>query len=272
MKTIVVPVDFSEVSVNAALYATDMALALHADLILLHVLPLPVLVADVPVPLNLDGMSSEEATLLMKSLTDRLAKRSNDKLCITSQIHTGNFREEMKQLGKWPFAVVMGTAGAGYTEAFFLGSFTLMAAKTLECPLILVPPGYSYRRIRKIGLASDMKAVAGTVPFDTIRNFVTHFDAALELLYISRPGENMYPEVLQESRTLQDGFAGLQPATRITTHEDIQEGLGLLAEKEDIDILVLVPGERNFIAALLHSSMTKKMILQPQLPLMIVHP
>jgi len=42
MKTIVVATDFSAVALNAANYAVDMALAIKADILLLHVYQIPV--------------------------------------------------------------------------------------------------------------------------------------------------------------------------------------------------------------------------------------
>jgi nucleotide-binding universal stress UspA family protein len=46
MKSIVVPVDFSTCSANAARYAADLALAIKADLHLIHVILVPVTAAE----------------------------------------------------------------------------------------------------------------------------------------------------------------------------------------------------------------------------------
>ena len=42
MKTILVATDFSSVALNATNYAADMALAINADILLLHVYQIPV--------------------------------------------------------------------------------------------------------------------------------------------------------------------------------------------------------------------------------------
>ena len=51
MKTIIVPTDYSPAATNAVNYAADMALAIKADLLLVHIYQLPVAVADVPLAL-----------------------------------------------------------------------------------------------------------------------------------------------------------------------------------------------------------------------------
>jgi len=45
MRTIVAPTVFSSVSINALNYAADLAAAIEADLILLHVVQIPITVS-----------------------------------------------------------------------------------------------------------------------------------------------------------------------------------------------------------------------------------
>ena len=42
MKTIIVATDFSTAALNAAEYAADMALAIQADILLLHISEIPI--------------------------------------------------------------------------------------------------------------------------------------------------------------------------------------------------------------------------------------
>ena len=51
MKTIIVPTDYSPAATNAVNYAADMALAIKADLLLVHVYQIPVAVGDMPLAL-----------------------------------------------------------------------------------------------------------------------------------------------------------------------------------------------------------------------------
>jgi hypothetical protein len=61
MKTIIAPTDFSPISYNACLYAAKMALDINANLVLLHVMELPLSVAEFPVTEDIfDEISMEE--------------------------------------------------------------------------------------------------------------------------------------------------------------------------------------------------------------------
>src|SRR5690349_21671906 len=60
MKTLLVPTDFSPAATNATNYAADMALAMGADLYLLHVYQVPIAVTDVPLVLvSVDELKQE---------------------------------------------------------------------------------------------------------------------------------------------------------------------------------------------------------------------
>ena len=50
MKTIIVPTDFSEISNNAAFYAAEMANAIKADILLSHIVSLPMAMSEVSIP------------------------------------------------------------------------------------------------------------------------------------------------------------------------------------------------------------------------------
>jgi len=274
MRTIIVPTDFSEASVNAAYYAAEIAMQVKAGITLLHVLPMPILATEVPLPSDSYEIGTQEAGQSLHELKEKMERYSNDKLCITCTTTTRSFQEEMESFDKQQdiFAVVMGTSGAGATEAFFLGSFSLTAATHLkDHPLIMVPPAHRFNGIRKIGLACDMKDVLETVPTQRIKDIFEQLHAELEILYVSKPDEKMYPEVLTESKFIQDRLAGLHPQIRIATSDDVKEGLKDFVNKSGIDLLIIVPKERSFIESIFHQSMTKKMVLHPEVPVMILH-
>lgn len=272
MRHIIVPTDFSAASVNAAFYAAEIARHVQAQITLLHAIVLPLTVSEVPLPSDNYEVTIAEAKQSLKELKEKL-EATHDKLLVNCRTTTNSFVGEIETINKEKniFAMIMGTSGAGATGAFFWGSFSLSAAKHFIHPLIVVPPGYSFTGIQKIGLACDMHNVTETVPFTAIKDFLTYFNAKLQILYISKANEKMYPEVLTESRFLQNSLASLHPEIKITTNDDIRKGIDELVNKNGLDLLIVIPKERSFLARIFHKSVTKKMVLHPGAPVMILH-
>ena len=65
MKTIIVPTDFSRISLNAANYAAEMASSINADLSLFHVCLLPITTYG-EVPYLIENMDPSLSSLKIK--------------------------------------------------------------------------------------------------------------------------------------------------------------------------------------------------------------
>ena len=145
MKTIIVPTDFSPVAVNAMNYAADLALAVDASLILLHVFQMPVSYnnTDIPLPLMDIGELEQINKERIDELKAQLQHVTSGKLNIAAEVKLGDLTDVLKELCATvhPFAVVMGTKGAGFVERLLVGSSTLSAIRHLSSPVLVVPPG-----------------------------------------------------------------------------------------------------------------------------------
>ncbi len=80
MQTIIAPTDFSGISLNAVNYAADMALALNANLWVLHAIELPV--SRFYDESNDYGSESE---LKLDDLKKDLTKRTGGKICVQTK-------------------------------------------------------------------------------------------------------------------------------------------------------------------------------------------
>ena len=108
MKTILVPTDFSPSAENAALYAADMALAINATVLLLHVYQTPVIYSEVPVVVDdTEVIHSYERSLT--ELKTNLRKKTSSKVKIETEIRSGIFFNELKAVCAYrkPYTVIM---------------------------------------------------------------------------------------------------------------------------------------------------------------------
>ena len=141
MKTILAATDFSTAAANAVYYAADMAVALNANLYLLHVYQLPAAYMEVPV-----AMTDEELTASsersMAELKQNIATVTKNKLTVETEVAIGNFYAELETTCNRlkPHIVVMGSQGTTATERFFLGGHILHALRHLEWPILTVQP------------------------------------------------------------------------------------------------------------------------------------
>jgi len=275
MKTIVVPIDFSPNSLNAANYAVEMACFMKADLSLVHICLLPMTYGEIPYSLeNTDSLVTDAEEKILRIKND-LSVKCGGKVNIITEIkmaftvigELANYCSSKK-----PYAVVMGTQGATALERTLFGSNTIMAIKHLAYPVIAVPPKAKFHAIKKIGMACDLKKVDANIPFSQLRSLITQFNAELYILHINPNGEKGYTaEKTTETRAIQNMLYDLHPHYRFIDSDDIGIALEQFAEANKLDLLITVPKRHNIIDKIFHKSHTKKLVMQTRLPLMAVH-
>jgi nucleotide-binding universal stress UspA family protein len=214
MKTIIIPTDFSSSATNALHYGLDMAKAINASVMLLHVYSVPVSYAEVPVVLvSLDEMK-KTADLQMEALKKETEHLVSGSIKIYSETVLGSVADEIENCCNKikPFAVVMGSKGASNLEKIIFGSNTLTVIRHITWPVICVPPGRIFGNgIKKIGFACDFRNVVQSTPATFIKNFAREFGAELHVLNVDYKDRHFKPDVREESLWLHTMLEDIKP-------------------------------------------------------------
>jgi len=274
MKTIIIPTDYSPVATNAMHYGIDMAKAVNASILLLHVYNIPVSYSDIPVML----VSVEE---LKKNAEDKLAQLKKEVEHITSgllKVYTearlGNVTDVLEDICNRvrPFAVVMGTKGTSGIEKVLFGSNTLTVIRHLTWPVICVPPGKTFGTgIKKIGFACDFRDVVKATPAQSIKEFAKEFNAELHVLNVDYHNHHFKPEAREESLLLHTMLEDAKPEYHFIEHKDIEDGINGFAEKNNLDLVISIPKKHKLLEGLFKTSSTKQLVFQSHIPVMCVH-
>ena len=277
MKTLVVPTDFSSVSVNALNYAVDMAQAINAGIVLLHVYNVPVAFTDAPVsPVTVVSVEEVKRTAeeRLEEVKKNLVTVTSGSIQIFSEARLGDTMDELEQLCKSvePLAVIMGSHGATGLERMIMGSNTLSAIRHLKCPVIVVPPGTTYHGIKRIGLACDFENVVHSTPVEYIKNLVREFGAELYVLNVKDKHEKgAVTEPTKETAYLDAALEEIRPAYVQLAGENVVETINSFAEKNNLDLVMVIPKKHQFIDSLFHKSKSRELITHAHIPIVSIH-
>ena len=271
MRTIIVATDFSTAALNAANYAADMALAIDADIALLHVYHIPAVYSDATLATNLGDMQ-RLATRNMNELKDQLLLNRKGRLNISIEIVLGNFFQELKTFCESinPYLVVLGSQGTTAADRLLFGGHTVHAMKKLEWPLITVPVGVSFSSIKKICVACDFEDMISNLPMEEIKEIVSDFHAELHILNTSK--KRAYnPEIIISSGLLKVLMAPIVPYYHFIESDDTDEAIMAFAEEKGVDLLIVLPKRHALLDKIIHSSHTKQMVFHSHVPVMALH-
>ena len=274
MKTIIVPTDFSPVSINAVNFATDMALAIDASILLFNVYNIPVSYSEVPFVLISVEEIKKESEIQLEDLKKKVIHITSDKVKVNTKSTMGNTVDELEELCKeiQPFAVVMGAKGVSGIEKVMFGSTTLTAIRHITWPVICVPPGRQYGKgIKKIGFACDFKQVAETTPVLFIKQMVKEFDAELHILNVDYKEKHFRPETPEQSFWLHKLLEDVKPQYHYINKKDVEDGINEFAENNNLDLVIAIPKKHTLLEGIFKPSSTKKLVFQSHIPVMCVH-
>jgi nucleotide-binding universal stress UspA family protein len=274
MKTIIIPTDFSSSATNALHYGLDMAKAINASVMLLHVYSVPVSYAEVPVVLvSLDEMK-KTADLQMEALKKETEHLVSGSIKIYSETVLGSVADEIENCCNKikPFAVVMGSKGASNLEKIIFGSNTLTVIRHITWPVICVPPGRIFGNgIKKIGFACDFRNVVQSTPATFIKNFAREFGAELHVLNVDYKDRHFKPDVREESLWLHTMLEDIKPQYDFIENKDVEQGIHDFAEKNNLDLVIAIPKKHKLLDALFKSSSTRHLVFHSHVPVMCVH-
>lgn len=270
MKLLIVPTDFSPIADNAMKYAIAFAADINAKIMLLNVYQIPISYTEVPLAtVSLDQLQQLSQEKL-KETKENIDTITGGKIHVYTESKLGDVSEEVEKLCETldPFGIVIGTRGVSGVGRLFMGSNTMSILQKIETPVYVIPPGATYKKIQKIGLATDMHDVVESTPVQSIRELINIYNSELHVLNVDFERRNFSPATPEESLNLDTMLAGMNPIYDFIENKDVDQGLSNFAEKNNLDILITLPKKHSLLERVFEKSHTRDLIHHTNIPLM----
>lgn len=260
MNTVIVPVDFSETSVNAAHYAVKMLTGHYGvNMVLYHLYEKP-------------GQAGE-ARQKLDQLKEELLGTGIVKITTLAE-EGSNLIDELQKLARHQQAdlIIMGITGRSSIGQTFMGSNTLKMVEEKVCPVLIVPTGAVYRDVKNVLLASDLKKAASTTPSGPIKKVLKPFQPKLHVINVDSSHYVAITEEYQrEKAALLEMFREFSPEFYFLGWYDVDEAINQFAHDKNIDFIIVIHKEHSVLTRLFKTSHTKKLAYQSSVPVLALH-
>ncbi|HET7116235.1 MAG TPA: universal stress protein [Hanamia sp.] len=268
MKKIIVPIDFSDTSVNAARYAIELAKDIPGANITLYY---------VYNRINLSDLTSKDA-FSRQMVSEAALKILKDKLDIGFEpisyvAEAGSFVENLADyvLGNHIDLVIMGITGSSKLAQVFMGTNTLNVIRNISCPVMIIPPEAKYTGLKKVVFTSDFKDVARTTPFAIIKKILDTFKPKLDILNVdSEHFVELTPEFKIEKENMEDKLGAYNPEFSFLRSYDFLEGISSFVESRKMDAIITVPRKHTLFNQFFVTSSTKKLAYHSTVPIIAI--
>ncbi|MEO5649549.1 MAG: universal stress protein [Ginsengibacter sp.] len=269
MKKFLIPIDFSDTSLNAARYAVQLTMAIpDAQIILYHVYGK---ISFATLTSKEEGSRQLVTESELEEVKNKIAISGKENIIYAAE--DGSFAENIKDfvLGNYIDMVIMGITGSSRITQVFMGTNTLNVIRNVSCPVMIIPPDAKFTGLKKVVFVSDFKDVARTTPFPALKEVLSTFRPHVDILNVdSEHYVELTDEFKIERQAMEEKLNEYNPHFSFLRAFDFLDGISSFVETKEIDAIVTVPRKHSYLSQLFKTSHTKKLAYHSTVPIIAI--
>lgn len=287
IRRILVPVDFSEFSKNACLYALNLAKQYRADIKILHVYYAPVVdlvpITDaysiqIDMDINLREMENVARKQLLAFVGEirKIARDEGfDGIKLGYSLKEGIPEDEIALAAKEykPGIIVLGSKGKGDKQSDIIGGVVRKLIGKTKVPVLVIPEDSSFRKtnqVKNIVYATDFDD-SDYLAIRRLIAIVSDFSVQIHCVHVSKDSHNRWDKVKMDA--LKDYFKAVHEGLNVYCHllegDDVFKEMDQFTASHKIDLIAITNRKRGLISRLFNPGLTKKLIYQSRTPMLI---
>jgi nucleotide-binding universal stress UspA family protein len=272
MKKILVPIDFSEFSINAAKYAAELAKKFDSTIYFLHVVSIPIVEGNMPFH---EKQNIAEGLFILKHVKNKFKALFEEPFLkgikVAEAVQFDGVYESITVLAEKNNIdlIVMGTHGeSGVINDFFVGTLTEKIVRRSSIPVISIREQAESPSISKIVFASDFEDDIVS-SFQFIKKLAASFNAEILLLRVVTKFDFISTA---ECVSLMENFASNEQLSKYSCHvynaSDVQQGINEFAVSNNVDLITTATSGRKGLALLLNGSVASDVLKKAKVPVL----
>lgn len=287
-RKVLIPVDFSDYSMQACEFGFDFARKYNSEVVLMHAYFSPIYASSLPYGDTFNYQIGDEETLRsMIQLVHKELNNLSDK--IKAKIQSGEFpdvkfscvlregipEEEIIRYAKEinPSIIIMGTRGKNQKDVDLIGSVTAEVIERSRNVIFAIPentPFKTFDKVKKIAFVTNFDQ-RDLVAFDSLVKAFKPFDFSVSIIHLSE-NKDAWNEI--KLAGIRDYFHKQYPHIEFfydeVMEDDILSNLDNYLKEKNIDVIAITSYKRNIFARLFNPSIAHKMIFHSDTPILVI--
>ncbi|GAB5522363.1 MAG: hypothetical protein Roseis2KO_02350 [Roseivirga sp.] len=272
MQYILVPVKHPSKSQNTLKNAFVMAERLKMGVIVYHTMPLPTGFTHGS-PLGGVYGSLEQRKKQVREELDRMIEQvpNSADIAFETMISYGNISYGIKQIESQNDIglILMVSEGANGIMKSLWGTHASDVVKSVDSPVIILPPNTDISKMKTIALAGDYAEVTDPAVFEKLIEINSAFFAHMEIIHI-HGDDFLEDDEIEVARGLERYFKNVPHTFHFYQYNNVKEGLLAFCHENEVDLLAMIPRQHSLLERLTQHSQTKKMIHDIPVPILVL--
>lgn len=276
MRKILIPTDFSENSLNAIKYATELFKHGPCEIFLLYAYSDEVYEAKVRfADTAFDHLKAEAHKRAGESLVELkrqvVTHSPNPKHTVHTMAEFALLVDSVNDLVESENidVVVMGTKGKTADKEITFGSNTLQVIKYVKCPVLAIPSVYGDVHPKNILFPTDFQLPYKRRELKLLANISKFFASRIDFLYVSKfPGLSLRQ---QDNKTFLEASLVENQVTFIHKNDgEVTTAINDHIRENPTDMLVMVNTRHSYLENILYQSTIEKIGLHIDIPFLVM--
>jgi nucleotide-binding universal stress UspA family protein len=278
MKTLLIPIDFSDTSDNVIQYAADFVKDAVVDrIILLKSYSISMFAQLLPsadyVQMSASDIQEERGKIEenVKFIAGVLQEKCGARTQVETAISELPMLQAIHQLmdQERPGLLMIGSDHPSSPDGSPIGEHVISIAKTSPVPVLIVPAGLHYQKIKQALVPCDFMAVSRLIVLKELCSSFRWLHPDLIILNVDPLQKHLVSEK-ENSRALKEILESYAYKVYYSEDPDTVHGILSFAEKNDVQLLIALPGQHSFFYHLTHRSVTKVLSLNATQPVLVL--
>ena len=278
MKSILIPVDFSDCSFTASKYAAEIAKLTKAKLIFFNAYFVPFSGQEIYFSPEIIAEQEKSVMVKLMNFSNKVVQSVTDSsslIChhVTMPGLLTNYISDLIEEHSIDM-IVMGTTGQNeLLKKIFIGSNANSIVQTSTVPVLVVPEKTDFKPLQKIVFATslqeikDLNIIYPLMELSWFTKFEIHFVVVVT-------DEKTIPteEQLKEYMSLDSVFKHIPHFLEVVEDKNVVHALESYIQVIEADLLVTIPKKHGLIDKIFQKSVTSEMVFLAYLPILCLKP
>ncbi|MGY8916208.1 MAG: universal stress protein, partial [Flavobacteriales bacterium] len=170
--------------------------------------------------------------------------------------------------------IVMGTKGTSGALGDVIGSNTGDVITKVKCNVLVVPIMASFGKLKEIAFPTDYNIFYSARILSTISDLLETNKAYMRVMHASKSEQSLTASQIQNKEYLEDYLNETfekKNSFHSISNKNVTAAVQCFVESRNIDLLVMVAKNLNFLQQIIFSSKVEKISFHTKIPFLVIH-
>lgn len=281
MKTLLIPVDFTDTSDNAVAFAAEWCKRYKYERVILlrtfydNVFDHIVLSAEyAPVSQEYRQEERQETMERLESLSERLSSLAGKDIEVHTMVSEIPLLRAILSVIKeeQPEMLLVGSDNFSYSSGSFIAGNLIPIVKASPIRVLIVPAGYTYKPVETALVPIDYNMLDVLDKFNNLETSPLWSDTKLLVLNVDAKERYLHPDETfnKKESDLHEYLKGFNHEIHYGNDKNIMNGILNFTQANDVQLIVALRGKRSFLYYLTHKSISEAIYRNAKEPVLIL--